>query len=170
MKPDTEERVDDFLEHFGVKGMRWGVRRDSAGSAQAVTTKVTPGKKVSATGGSGLHPSDDAIRVAGLKQKAKKSSTDALTTKEMQDLVQRMNLESQYSKLQHSSSGKKFVKKLMSKDGQKKMKAVASGLGTAATILGAVLAARQARGPAGYAYQAARMSGSLAGKRAAITR
>lgn len=28
MTGTTEETVDDFLEHFGKKGMKWGVRKD----------------------------------------------------------------------------------------------------------------------------------------------
>lgn len=31
--------VDDFLAHYGVKGMRWGVRRDSGGSKKGRTKK-----------------------------------------------------------------------------------------------------------------------------------
>lgn len=39
----TEPTVDAFLEHFGVKGMRWGVRNDvrPSGSAKVAGTSVT---------------------------------------------------------------------------------------------------------------------------------
>ena len=94
--------VDDVLEHFGVKGMRWGVRRsDPSGSAggEPITIKVQNGKRVVVKGGRGHTTSEDAIRTAKSRQIAKKSSTDSLSTKELQDMVNRMNLEKQYSML-----------------------------------------------------------------------
>lgn len=38
---DTEDRALDFLEHYGVKGMRWGVRKSksSSSSEQAAQAK-----------------------------------------------------------------------------------------------------------------------------------
>lgn len=33
------EDVDDFLEHFGVKGMKWGVRKDSIPGVSARTSR-----------------------------------------------------------------------------------------------------------------------------------
>lgn len=71
---------EEFLEHFGIKGMRWGVRR-----SKTVLEKEGP--------------SDDYQRAAEAKAKLKKSGAQALTNKEMQDLVNRMNLEKQLSTL-----------------------------------------------------------------------
>lgn len=103
------ESTATWLEHYGIRGMKWNVRRDNGGSAVEVSTKTYPGKKVVAKGGTNQSPSADAIRVAASKQIAKKSTTDALSTKELQDLVNRMNLEQQYSRL---TSTKGFVDKL----------------------------------------------------------
>ena len=85
----TYENADDFLEHYGVKGQKWGVRR----------------KRPSGS------PSEDARRAAGLKKK----SVSELNNKELQDLVSRMNLEQQYSRLnpKKSSKGQKFVKEVL---------------------------------------------------------
>jgi hypothetical protein len=82
---------EEFLEHFGVKGMKWGVRKDR------VSTNVS------------------TLKVAGSKQKLKKSGTDSLSNKELQDLATRMNLEVQVNRLnkETKSSGKKFVSKLI---------------------------------------------------------
>lgn len=74
------DTVEDVLEHFGIKGMQWGVRRNAHGDSSSGA-------------------SDDALRVASSKKKIKKGSTKALTTKELQDVVNRMNLEQQYSRL-----------------------------------------------------------------------
>lgn len=117
--PGSGGSVDDVLAHFGVKGMRWGVRKNNSSKGPSdVEVKIRPGRKVVTKGGSGHPPSEDAKRVAISRQKARKSSTDALSTKELQDLVTRMNLESQYAKYAPNSSaavkGKKFFKSTMS--------------------------------------------------------
>lgn len=108
------DRVSKHLEHYGIKGMRWGRRKADGTSAVEVTTKAVPGKKVVAKGGQNHPAAPDAVRVAKLKQKAKVSTTDALDTKELQDLVNRLNLEQQYSRL---TSEKSFFDKI---DGDKK--------------------------------------------------
>jgi hypothetical protein len=101
------------LEHFGVLGMKWGRRK----GPQAVAVKATPGRRVSAKGGKRQSASEDAISAAVAKQKARKSTTDSLSTKELQNLVTRMNLEQQYSKLSGQSAkvaaGKQIVSLLL---------------------------------------------------------
>lgn len=112
------DRVSKHLAHYGIKGMRWG-RRKSEGTS-AVEVSATPGKKVVAKGGENQPAAPDAVRVAAYKQKAKASTTDALQTKELQELVNRMNLEQQYSRLTQEKGffdrldqDKKKVDKLM---------------------------------------------------------
>lgn len=108
------------LGHFGVKGMHWGVRRSemNTGAATPVSVKARPGKLVK-TGGGKNHPAhEDALRVAESRQKARKSTTDALSNRELQDLVSRMNLEQQYSTLiaknpRAGADVQKFIKKTM---------------------------------------------------------
>ena len=110
----TDDFLDDyFLEHFGVKGMHWGVRKD-------VSVKATPGKYVKTSGGTKQTASEDAIAAATYRQKAKKSTTDSLSNKELQSLVTRMNLEQQYSDLSAKSPrmniAQKFLQKFKSND------------------------------------------------------
>lgn len=104
--------LDDVLQHFGVKGMKWGVRRRGSTSSGPTDVVVTSrgGKKVKTAGGKGHGPSDDAVTTAVARQKAKKSSTDSLSNKELQALVSRMNLEQQYSRLAPQSTGKAALK------------------------------------------------------------
>lgn len=72
--------VEEIL-HFGVKGMRWGVRKGSS----SMTT-----------------PSSDVQRVMAVKKKIKSGGTKSLTNQELQDLITRMNLEQQFSRLNPS--------------------------------------------------------------------
>lgn len=90
------------LQHYGIKGMHWGVRRDhpgADGSSVPVQVHTRPGQMVKAEGGRNHPPHEDAVRVAVARQKAKHSTTDSLSTKELQELVNRMNLERQYSQI-----------------------------------------------------------------------
>lgn len=90
--------LDEFLEHYGVKGMKWGVRRKRSGSS-SVEVATPAGRRVQTRGGSGQRASEDAVRTAVLRQRARKSTTDSLSNKELQDLVTRLNLEQNYERL-----------------------------------------------------------------------
>lgn len=136
--------ADDVLAHFGVKGMRWGVRRSEKISSGPVepTAKVSRRTGVIDThktrGGEGFDAHNDAKVTARSKQIAKKSGTQALSTKELQDLVSRMNLEQQYSKLAASKEnpGKKFVQDLVVSEGKSYLKGKP---GPAVSLIGAAL-------------------------------
>lgn len=69
--------VENFLEHFGVKGMRWG--KKGAASKEA--------------------PSADSTHATALRSRAKTSKPKALTNKELQEAINRMNLEQQFKRL-----------------------------------------------------------------------
>ena len=76
---------DEFLAHYGIKGMHWGVRRSQR--------ELHPG-------GSEDH---NNARAAGAK--VKKSGVKSLSNKELQDYITRMNLEAQYQRLAPPSKG-----------------------------------------------------------------
>jgi hypothetical protein len=85
------------LEHFGVKGMKWGVIRSKLGQK--------PGKS-----------SGDAQKAEKVKAKIKTGGTKALTNKELKAVIERMRLEKQYKELKPDSVQKKagkFVADLM---------------------------------------------------------
>jgi hypothetical protein len=65
----------------------------------AVTVVQRPGQRVATKGGSNRDAHPDAVNAATARRIAKSSSTDALSTKELQMVVARMNLEQQYNKL-----------------------------------------------------------------------
>lgn len=75
------------LEHYGVKGMKWGVRHD------------TPGGGGGASSGPKPRMSEDVKQVVNSERKIDRGGTDALSNQELQHLVNRMNLEQQYHRL-----------------------------------------------------------------------
>lgn len=99
--------VGDILEHHGIKGMRWGVRKASRGTAEAtpVTLKTDNGRVRKAEGGKNHPTHDDAKKAIVSRQKASASGTHALSNEELTHLVNRMGLEQRYAQL--SGSGKK---------------------------------------------------------------
>lgn len=108
---------ETILRHYGVKGMHWGVRRSRSEIADGVTrvSQKKPGGKLTVAGGKGVPAHEDAIKIAETKQIAKNSGTHAISNKELQAAVTRMNLEQQFSRLssQKQSRGKAFVTKLI---------------------------------------------------------
>jgi hypothetical protein len=110
---------DYILEHFGIKGMHWGVR-----NARPVSTEthrdvgvVRRQTKVRASGGEAHPAHPDAVKAAVQKQKLKKSGTDALSTQELRDLTGRLQLEAQVNTLT-TKRGKKFAQRQLEVQGQ----------------------------------------------------
>ena len=106
----------DSLAHYGVKGMKWGVRKsEGSGPTAATAIQKRPGAKVKAKGGEGHPASEDAKRAAENVRKAKKSRPDALSNAELQDAIKRMQLEQQFAQLSkgRQNAGRKFVQRLL---------------------------------------------------------
>lgn len=106
----ADEPVDDFLAHFGVKGMKWGVRRDSSGRAQlgaaprrAHARRMEVIKKASAR----RESSEDHKKLVATKKARGKHLSDA----EIKAAIARMNLERQYNSLNPNkvATGYKFA-------------------------------------------------------------
>lgn len=107
---ETHERGMAALAHFGVKGMKWGVRRTKA-QLEA--------------------PSEEHTQTISTRARAKsaKGSTHALTNKELQDAITRMNLEKQFTTLTTppKSRGRQFVGKLLGQVAQQEVSALTRG-------------------------------------------
>jgi hypothetical protein len=108
--------VADILAHHGVKGMRWGVRRDRS-SAVTVSDK---GKRLKTKGGHGRPAHTDAVRVRTIGQVGRKSGFKALSNEELQAFNQRLNLEQQAKRLHYNdqSPPKKFILTLLGQTGK----------------------------------------------------
>ena len=121
--------VDNILAHHGIMGMHWGHRKPEGvgtGGESSVTVYSKPGKGViKVSGGEGLLPSQDVKDATSYKQIAKESGTQALTNKELQHLVSRINLDQQYSKLANApkkqSAGHRFVMGILKNEGKQFM-------------------------------------------------
>lgn len=122
------------IKHYGVKGMKWGVRRKSKGSdggdgggdsavsprqqkridakaakVAAKEAKVAARKQERAE--NWARPvTDDAKNAAAKRGRTKKHGTDALSNDELKELVTRMNLEQQLANLQANEKAAKARK------------------------------------------------------------
>lgn len=84
LDPASYPAAENFISHHGIKGMKWGVRRSQA--------------QLDAASGSSI--SSDAKAAASAQAKINSGGTKSLSNQELQGLVNRMNLERQYSQLQ----------------------------------------------------------------------
>lgn len=82
--------MDSYLAHHGVKGQKWGVRRQALKGASQT---VQGAKKVSDIANE--QPRNRYDKRKPLTQE----EIDNMSNKELQELVTRMNLEQQYSAL-----------------------------------------------------------------------
>lgn len=74
--------LENILAHFGVKGMKWGVRKSRKAPKQG--------------------PSDDAKTAFNALVKAKGSGVEALSNRELRALNDRLNLESNFQRLSYN--------------------------------------------------------------------
>lgn len=125
----TTQTYDKDVKHFGVKGMRWGVRRTPAQLARASKERST-----------------DAVSKNKSQSKLKKSGIDSLSNKEIQDLTNRINLENNLKSATARSkqnAGKKFAGDVLKVQGkQQANKLVRKGTSAALTAAGALIASK----------------------------
>lgn len=102
------------LEHSGVKGMKWGVRKADTGGAVTVSQRK-PGGRVKASGGKGQPVHPDAEKAIVAVQKAKGSRTHSLSNAELKAANERMQLEENFNRLAagKQSAGRQFAAKLL---------------------------------------------------------
>lgn len=104
------DNVDDFLAHYGVKGMRWGVRRGFIKSGSERTNK------------------EDRVRA---KRKDAKRRRQVLSDKNLDTLVKRLEQEKKLKNLLDDdlAPGRTATKKLLANAGTKVAGTVLAGAG-----------------------------------------
>lgn len=126
----TSEIVENILAHHGIKGMKWGVRRDRSSNV----TVLDKGKRLKTSGGHDRPAHPDAVRARTIGQVGKKSGLKALSNEELQAFNQRLNLEQQAKRLHFNdqSPPKKFVLKLLGQTGQQTANEISNTASSAA--------------------------------------
>ena len=84
--------VDNVLSHFGIIGMKWGIRKDGN---RPGTPRIV---------------SDDASRAATSARRARTSGVQALSNRDLQDLVNRLNLERQFGQVRPKTPSEQVLK------------------------------------------------------------
>lgn len=99
-KPTNFVKENKELKHFGVKGMRWGIRRSTPTQMSKAKTAADEGSRISKEG-------SNLVKTYGSVRNARKSEDlSKLSDAELKSKIDRMNLEQQYSNLNSSQVSK----------------------------------------------------------------
>lgn len=98
----------NYLAHYGVLGMKWGVRRYQNGDGSLTSAGKSRYKKKSS-----LFTSTKRAKKA--KAKKKKEDISKLTDQELRQRINRQQMEQQYKRMNEDNvtKGKKFAKKVL---------------------------------------------------------
>ena len=119
------EKYSHELYHYGVLGMKWGVRRNRKSASSSTPNTNIKRKRV---------PSEDHLQA----QQLKKKKLYEMSNKELETLTRRMQLEQNYKNLnrQQISKGQKFVTDILTEVGKETAKnIVKSGVKTGMNAL-----------------------------------
>lgn len=79
----SNDPKDHELVHHGIKGMKWGIRKKSDQSSKKEPLEI----------------SSDSMNAMKAKNKLSRKGTQALSNKELQDIITRENLLRQYNRI-----------------------------------------------------------------------
>lgn len=144
-QPNLGDAVEEFLSHYGVKGMKWGTRKSTPGLLPGASTSMRVGRavgnRVNRRRTAKSTPSEpthtDFARATDIHSRAKAHGTRVLSNQEMRDVIARMELEQKYSNLNVGQGkagsskvkreGSKFVSGILKNVGQQVASEVLKG-------------------------------------------
>jgi hypothetical protein len=108
---ESSSKGEEYLQHYGIPGMKWGVRRTRKALAKARTEARVK-----------------AVNKEG--RTAYKSSGRKLTEAELNKRIQRMELEKKYNQLNSRTvkEGEAMARRIVSGIGEKTVKTIGTGL------------------------------------------
>lgn len=118
---EPSEIVEGLLKHYGIKGMKWGVRGSDAGGGEKAPAAKKP------------RMSEDARQTDTLKRKIERDGgVHGLSNKDLDHVLRRMNLEQRYSDMT-TTRGSTL------RDGRQKAQQIINTVQTAKTLNKVVL-------------------------------
>lgn len=131
------DKVDEFLAHHGVKGMKWGVRKStsSGGSSSSESTSPKGRKSTEAEGvPKGSRASDGRIKKGEAGKIIRPAQKHSLSDEELRQAINRINMERQYAQLTHKpgkgDAAKKFVTDMLVDIGKQQAKTILTSVAT----------------------------------------
>ena len=111
-----DEPLEDYLAHWGVKGMRWGVRK-------ARSPKTSLSSKILTARDRKIHPREtrQARAVRRNREYLRKLPVKYLTNEELKSRLSRAKMEKELRDIEHENSQKarKVVQDVVQKEGSK---------------------------------------------------
>lgn len=101
---------EDFFAHWGVKGMKWGVRKEDITSG-AKKLKARFDKAEAAVDKTKVYTHKERRNADMVRLRAKVVGAHTLSNKEIRETIHRMKLEREFKELYESGSAKGHVKK-----------------------------------------------------------
>lgn len=99
--------MSNILKHYGIPGMRWGIRRSTTSGVGGSTAKLGKAKTAADEGSKIAGEGVNITRSLGNAKAAKrKEDLSKLSDDELRSRINRMNLEQQYSNLNGSQVSK----------------------------------------------------------------